>query len=92
MSDWIPVLVALVPVLGAMFGELRKARQSNDKARKLIFRAEIRDLYREYKARGHVSVEELAEFSELVDAYHAAGGNGTATRMAEEVEKLERRG
>lgn len=89
MTEWIPLLVALVPILSWILKEIVGNRKDNRKMRRLIFRAEIRDLYREYIARGWLTVEELGEFIELVDAYHDSGGNGTATKMSDEIHKLE---
>lgn len=89
MTDWIPLLVALVPILSWILREIVDNRKDNRKMRRLIFRAEIRDLYREYIARGWIRVDELGEFAELVDAYHDAGGNGVATKMSDEIHKLE---
>lgn len=82
-------MVALVPPLSLILKEIIDNRKENKKMRRLIFRAEIRDLYRDYTARGWLSVDELGEFGELVDAYHDAGGNGVATQMANEIDKLE---
>ena len=81
-----PVCAALA---GALLGYARSARRADramaDGMRALL-RQQLVDYHRLYVASGGpcpVSIKEQA--TEVYEAYHALGGNGTGTRLHEEI-------
>lgn len=54
-----------------------------------LLRSEIRSLYNIHMERQYISVECLAEFEDIYETYKSLGGNGTATRLFEDIKKLQ---
>lgn len=58
-------------------------------AMKALLKNELKQLHREYMDRGNITADELDNFSNLYNAYHALGGNGTGTKFYNDVLTLE---
>lgn len=70
----------------------RFERHSNiDKILIILMRTHLRELYKLYTSDEFITPDEFAEFQELYDLYHEMGGNGTATKMMDEIKKLKMR-
>lgn len=63
-------------------------KSATAKAMKILLRGEIYALHSRYMERGSIDPQELFEFTELCDVYKEFKGNGTATRMKEDVDRL----
>lgn len=93
MNEWVGIcLTALCGLLVWLAQQIYQDNRQATRSRKLLLRAEIRELHREYMAAGEVPVNEAGEFRELVEMYEKLGGNGTTKLMAEEVLRLPRKG
>lgn len=67
-------------------------KDNTSKALMLLLRHELKEYYHTYKNRGYISLSELEEYNEIYETYHALGGNGIATKMLEEVKKIDVKG
>lgn len=67
-------------------------KDNTSKALMLLLRHELKEYYYTYKNRGYISLSELEEYNEIYEIYHALGGNGIATKMLEEVKKIDVKG
>lgn len=93
MTDWVGIcLTALCGLLVWLIQQVYQDNRQANRSRKLLLRAEIRELHHEYMAAGEVPVNEAGEFRELVEMYEKLGGNGTAKLMADDVLRLPRKG
>lgn len=72
-------------------GRLKKLR-ADDVAQRDGLQALLRDgiitRYDKYVGRGYILVRELENVETMYSAYHALGGNGTLTRLMEELKEL----
>lgn len=59
------------------------------KAMQILMLQEIKHEASNLTERGWVTIEELEDFENLYKAYHDLGGNGTGTKLKNDVEKLE---
>ena len=101
MSAWINehLLEAIVGLISAgmlagfkvLASRLKKLR-ADDVAQRDGLQALLRDgiitRYDKYMARGYILVRELENVEAMYNAYHALGGNGTLTRLMEELKEL----
>ncbi|EPR12510.1 hypothetical protein [Ruminiclostridium papyrosolvens] len=93
---WIQFLFAIVSGgLGVAYKALAKRlhKQSCDqKALKdgtqSLLRSEIIRCYDMYMERGYISIHGLESVLAMYDAYHTLGGNGTVTKLMEELREL----
>lgn len=93
---WIQVIFGLVMGgVGAAYKILAKRihKQSCDqKALKegtqALLRSEIIRCYDMYIERGYVSIHGLESISAMYESYHTLGGNGTVTKLVEELREL----
>lgn len=93
---WIQVLFGLVMGgAGTAYKVLTKRihRQASDqKALKdgtqSLLRSEIIRCYDIYMERGYISIHGLESVLAMYEAYHALGGNGTVTKLVEELKEL----
>ena len=63
-------------------------KSASAKAMKILLRGQIYALHARYMERGSIEPQELFEFTELYEVYKEFKGNGTATRMKEDVDRL----
>lgn len=63
-------------------------KSASAKAMKILLRSQIYALHNRYMERGSIEPQELFEFTELYEVYKEFNGNGTATRMKEDVDRL----
>ena len=63
-------------------------RSANSRGTMLILRYMLQRYHAEYTHKDYVTREQFINFKELYEAYHALGGNGFATHMWEDVQKL----
>lgn len=66
-------------------------RKTEDKVFVILLRSHLRELYKIYTSDENISIDEYTEFCDMYELYHALGGNGTATKMMEEINKLKMR-
>lgn len=89
------VSIILTAVCGYLVWYLQQSvgkKDNTSKALMLLLRHELKEYYQLYTDRGYISVEELSEYIELYETYHALGGNGLATKLLEEVKKIDVKG
>lgn len=67
-----------------------KKKNNHDKAMMLLLREQLRYSHERFIHRGNISGEDLGEFEEMYEVYHALGGNGVGTVWKNDLEKLER--
>ena len=101
MNAWINehLLEAIVGLISAgmlagfkvLANRLKKLR-ADDMAQRDGLQALLRDgiitRYDKYVGRGYILVRELENVETMYSAYHALGGNGTLTRLMEELKEL----
>lgn len=63
-------------------------KSASAKAMKLLLRGQIYALHNRYMERGSISPQELYEFTELYEVYKEFKGNGTATHMKADIDRL----
>ena len=70
---------------------LKKLKAESDAQREgmqALLRDRVISAYDKYVARGYILVRELENVMAMYDAYHALGGNGTITRLVDELKEL----
>ena len=97
MIEYIPQIVvtvctsALTAVLASVWRKqktiLSRYQAVNDGMKCLLRREMIRDCTH-YLGKGFVPIYAIENIQDSYDAYHALGGNGTITKMVEELKKL----
>ncbi|WP_051905320.1 hypothetical protein [Bifidobacterium actinocoloniiforme] len=100
MSDVLMTLVeAVIPMLltgiGGMCGWLLKSHrkeeakdQAMEAGLRTLLRAELLEIHAEYVPLGHIPVAVMEEAERVYRAYHLLGGNGTGTKLYEELKAL----
>lgn len=90
-------VIVLPIVLTSFFGyivwilkEQKKDRDANSKGTMLLLREQLFRYHNKYTAEAseEIPVCVYENFMEMYNAYHELGGNGTATKMKEEIEEL----
>lgn len=71
------LLSAIIWAIVALFAGVRS-----------LLRKEIIDEYNHYMDRGHIPIFALENVIEMYKAYHRLGGNGTITKIVEELKEL----
>lgn len=101
MNAWINehLLEAIVGLISAgmlagfkvLANRLKKLR-ADDVAQRAGLQALLKDgiitRYDKYVQRGYILVREMENVQSMYEAYHALGGNGTVTRLLEELKEL----
>lgn len=67
-------------------------KDNTSKALMLLLRHELKEYYQMYSERGSITMTELEEYIEIYETYHSLGGNGLATKLLEEVKKIDVKG
>ena len=57
-------------------------------ALKILLKSELKKEYIELMQKGYVTLEELENANEVYEVYHNLKGNGTGTKMIEEIRRL----
>jgi len=66
----------------------KKRRRADSRGIMLLLRQQLEWLHDKYTERGEIPRYALTNFDEIYQAYHELGGNGTATKMSEDVHEL----
>ena len=82
------VLTSLSSYLVWYMQHQRKHKDCVQDALRQLLRSELRQRYNTYTARQSITPEELDDVTELYNAYHGLGGNGTGTHMYEIIKSL----
>lgn len=85
---------AVAPLMGLLVWQMQRLitkKDHSDKAMKLMLRVMMEDKHEKFMHQHYINSDELAEFKEMYDVYHALGGNGRGTVWVNDVESLERR-
>lgn len=83
--------IALPVLLGYVIWLLKnqkKDRDANTKGTMLLLRVQLIEYHDKYTARGYIPTYAYENFLEMYQAYHDLGGNGTITKMKEEIDAL----
>lgn len=68
--------------------EEKKLRENNSNGTMLLLRVKLIEYHDRYMARGTIPSYAYENFMEMYKTYHALGGNGTVTKMKNEIEEL----
>ena len=66
----------------------KKDRDANSKGTMLMLREQLIEYHSKYMKEREIPSYAYDNFSEMYDAYHALGGNGTITKMYKEIQEL----
>ena len=100
MPDLLMTLLgSIVPMLltgvGGLCGWLLKSHrkeEARDRAMetglRTLLRAELLEIHAKYVPLGHIPVAVMEEADRVYKAYHSLGGNGTGTKIYEEIKAL----
>lgn len=83
--------IVLPTILGYIVWLLKKQksdRDANSKGTMLLLRVKLIEYHDKYMALGEIPSYAYQNYCEMYDAYHALGGNGTVTKMKNEIEEL----
>ena len=84
--------VVLPIVLGYivwLMKDQKKARDANSRGTMLLLRVQLIEYHDKYMEKGFIPSYAYQNFCEMYEAYHELGGNGTITKMFEEIKHLE---
>ena len=81
-------LLTAVGVLYRMFLGERKKRKALENGVRAMLRNDIIKLADKYLDAGEIPVYAMETLTAMYDAYHVLGGNGTITKLVEEVRRL----
>lgn len=87
--------IILTGVMGYVVWLLQNHKSSKDDTKMalvILLRETIEWRYQLYLERETITKEEYKDFEELYQVYHRLGGNGTGTRMWDEIKKKTVRG
>ena len=95
----VTILESMVPMLltgvGGLCGWLLKSHRkeaARDRAMetglRTLLRAELLEIHAKYVPLGHIPVAVMEEADRVYRAYHSLGGNGTGTKIYEEIKAL----
>lgn len=85
-------LVALPTVLGYIVWLLKQTNQKSEaksEALMLLLKIQLIQYHDKYMTQGFIPSYAYGNFIEMYDCYHALGGNGTVTKMKQEIDKLD---
>ena len=66
----------------------KSKKDYTQEALKILLKSELKKEYIELMQKGYVTFEELENVNEVYEAYHNLKGNGTGTKMIEEIRNL----
>ena len=66
----------------------KSKKDYTQEALKILLKSELKKEYIELIKKGFVTFDELENVNEVYEAYHNLKGNGTGTKMIEEIRKL----
>ena len=88
-------MIALPIVLTSVLGyvvwllkEQKKERDANSKGTMLLLRVQLIEYHDKYVELGEIPLYAYENFNEMYEAYHNLGGNGTVTKMHNEIQEL----
>ena len=88
----IPVLMALVSGVCGWLLKSHRKEEARDRAMetglRTLLRAELLEIHAKYVPLGHIPVAVMDEADRVYKAYHSLGGNGTGTKIYEEIKAL----
>ncbi len=82
------VVAAAVAALGAAIRGVAKRQSAFDAGMQAMLRAEIIRSYYHYAERGWITLHGLEAITQAYQAYHDLGGNGTVTKLVEDLQEL----
>lgn len=93
MLEIITTIISIVTsaVSGYLVWWLQQNKSKKDytqEALKILLKSELKKEYIELIKKGFVTFDELESVNEVYEAYHNLKGNGTGTKMIEEIRKL----
>lgn len=83
------VVTGFMGWVGTMLTKQQKERSANSRGTMLILRYMLQRYHTEYMYKGYVTQGQYETFEEIYDAYHDLGGNGYATHLWADIQKLE---
>ena len=86
------VLTSICSYLVWFLQNNKKKTDYQNKALMLMLRQELKTLSKNYIEAGEITQEQYDEFSEIYETYHSLGGNGLATKLFDEIKKLDLKG
>lgn len=88
----IPCLLTLVSGACGWLLKSHKREAARDKAMetglRTLLRAELLEIHAKYRPLGDIPLEVMEEADRVYQAYHSLGGNGTGTKIYEELKAL----
>ena len=66
----------------------RKQREANSRGTMLLLKVKLHEYHDKYAELGEIPSYAYQNFEEMYEAYHDLGGNGTGTKMHEEMKEL----
>ena len=82
------VLTALMGYIVWLLKKQKKDRDANSKGTMLLLRVQLIEYHDKYTILGSIPSYAYENFCEMYEAYHELGGNGTITKMKEEIDEL----
>ena len=83
--------IALPVLLGYIVWLLKnqkRDRDANSKGTMFLLRVQLIEYHSKYTQLGNIPSYAYQNFCEMYEAYHELGGNGTVTKMKQEIEEL----
>lgn len=88
----IPCLLTLVSGACGWLLKSHKREAARDRAMetglRTLLRAELLEIHAKYVPLGYIPLEVMEEADRVYQAYHSLGGNGTGTKIYEELKAL----
>ncbi|MCT6836137.1 MAG: hypothetical protein M3Z49_02980 [Bifidobacteriales bacterium] len=88
----IPCLLTLVSGACGWLLKSHKREAARDRAMetglRTLLRAELLEIHAKYRPLGDIPLEVMEEADRVYQAYHSLGGNGTGTKIYEELKAL----
>lgn len=88
----IPCLLTLVSGACGWLLKSHKREAARDRAMetglRTLLRAELLEIHAKYRPVGDIPLEVMEEADRVYQAYHSLGGNGTGTKIYEELKAL----
>lgn len=66
----------------------KQLREKNSRGTMLLLRVQLIEYHDKYMELGEIPSYAYDNFNDMYDVYHKLGGNGTATKMKQEIEAL----
>ena len=87
-----PILSAITGYVTFMVKNKKQGETLETKAMIILLKRELKEQYQNLTSKQAITIEELEEFDEVYEVYHALGGNGTGTKMHEYVHHMKVKG